>query len=140
MSTTYSCWKKDTEEYRSLLNDLTINVTEFFRDPDVYQALRDKVLPEILEHKRAKRSNAIRIWSAGCATGEEPYSLAMLVHEYLSKQKDSDIWMARITATDLDENSLQTDPAAITRRQRASRGLDSIATLRRRETRVAGSQ
>ncbi len=100
--------RKDPEEYRSLLNDLTINVTEFFRDPDVYQALREKVLPEILEYKRAKRSNAIRIWSAGCATGEEPYSLAMLVHEYISRQKDSDSWMARITATDLDENSLQT--------------------------------
>jgi chemotaxis protein methyltransferase CheR len=100
--------KRDPEEYRSLLNDLTINVTEFFRDPDVYQAIRDKVLPEILEYKRAKRSNAIRIWSAGCATGEEPYSLAMLTHEYISRQKDSDFWMVRITATDLDENSLQT--------------------------------
>lgn len=99
--------KKDPEEYRSLLNDLTINVTEFFRDPDVYLAIRDRVLPDVLEEKRAKRSNTIRIWSAGCATGEEPYSLAMLVHEYISRQKDSDFWVARITATDLDENSLK---------------------------------
>ncbi len=98
--------KKDPDEYRQLLNDLTINVTEFFRDPDVYQAIRDKVLPEILEYKRAKRSNTLRIWSAGCATGEEPYSLAMLVRKYLSKQKDADFWVVHITATDLDENSL----------------------------------
>lgn len=100
--------RKDPEEYRQLLNDLTINVTEFFRDPDVYQAVRDKLLPEILEYKRGKRSNTIRIWSAGCATGEEPYSLAMLAWDCISRQKEKDFWVVRITATDLDDNSLQT--------------------------------
>lgn len=99
--------KRDPDEYRQLLNDLTINVTEFFRDPDVYVAIRDQLLPEILEYKRGKRSNTIRIWSAGCATGEEPYSLAMLAYECFSRQKEKDYWIARITATDLDDNSLQ---------------------------------
>jgi chemotaxis protein methyltransferase CheR len=100
--------KQDPEEYRQLLNDLTINVTEFFRDPDVYQAIRDKLLPDILEYKRGKRSNTIRIWSAGCATGEEPYSLAMLAWDCFSRQKEKDYWVARITATDLDDKSLHT--------------------------------
>lgn len=99
--------KRDPEEYRQLLDDLTINVTEFFRDPDVYAAIRDRLLPEILEYKRSKRSNTVRIWSAGCATGEEPYSLAMLAHDCFSRQEEKDHWTARITATDLDENSLQ---------------------------------
>jgi len=100
--------KRDPEEYRHLLDDLTINVTEFFRDPDVYQAIQKTVLPEIVEYKRAKRSNTIRIWSAGCATGEEPYSVSMLVLDYLSRLPDRDFWVVRITATDLDESSLHT--------------------------------
>ncbi len=99
--------KRDPDEYRRLLDDLTINVTEFFRDPDVYQALRQYVLPQMLEHKRAKRSNTIRIWSAGCATGEEPYSLSILLLDFLSRLPDRDSWHVRITATDLDERSLQ---------------------------------
>jgi len=100
--------KRDPEEYARLLNDLTINVTEFFRDPDVYQAIRDKVLPALFDYKRAKRSNTVRIWSAGCATGEEPYSISMLLLDFLTRLPDRDFWVVRITATDLDERSLQT--------------------------------
>jgi chemotaxis methyl-accepting protein methylase len=99
--------KRDPGEFKRLIDDLTINVTEFFRDPDVFQALRERVLPEMVELKRRRKSYTIRAWSAGCATGEEPYSLAILIADYLSRQKDRECWAVRITATDLDEGSLQ---------------------------------
>ncbi len=108
-----SILKKDPSEYKKLLDDLTINVTEFFRDQDVYQALRDKVVPEILRIKRQKKSYTIRVWSAGCATGEEPYSLAIILYERISGLKDRENWSVRIVATDLDEMSLNFAKRAI---------------------------
>ena len=67
--------RSDPDEYTRLMNELTINVTQFFRDPDVYARLRESVLPELVETKTRMGSRTLRIWSAGCASGEEPYSL-----------------------------------------------------------------
>ena len=64
----------------NLLNDLTVNYTTFFRDTDVYVYLEKILLPKLFQAK-----NHVRIWSAGCASGEEPYSLAILVHKILGK-------------------------------------------------------
>jgi len=99
--------KQNSEEGRRLINDLTINVTEFFRDQDVYDAIRRKVIPQLVEHKREGRIYSLRAWSAGCATGEEPYSLSILFREALSKEKDPGPWALRITATDLDDKALE---------------------------------
>jgi len=87
------------DEYDLLVNDLTINYTKFFRDPDVFSFLKETILPELFSSKRW-----VRIWSAGCATGEEPYSVAILVHEVLKQQiKDCQV---SIYASDLDRTAL----------------------------------
>jgi chemotaxis protein methyltransferase CheR len=87
------------DEYDLLINDLTINFTKFFRDSDVYSYLESELLPELLSSRRM-----VRIWSAGCATGEEPYSLAMLIRQ-IEEQNPTD---CRVTvyASDLDKNAL----------------------------------
>jgi chemotaxis methyl-accepting protein methylase len=69
----------DQTEYDRLFMDLTINVTSFFRDEVAFNALEEVVLPALI----TKGETNIRIWSAGCATGEEPYSIAMLLMECL---------------------------------------------------------
>jgi len=87
--------KTNTPELELLRNALTINVTEFFRDTEVYEAIRKEVLPDLF--KQRKR---LRIWSAGCSTGEEPHSLAMILHEMMALHKD---YSAQILATDIDQ-------------------------------------
>jgi chemotaxis protein methyltransferase CheR len=90
--------KRNPDEFQLVLNDLTVNYTTFFRDSDVYFHLEKTVLPKLL------RSKEVRIWSAGCATGEEPYSLAILVHKLLGTSLSSH--KVTILASDLDENVL----------------------------------
>ncbi|MDD3718247.1 MAG: protein-glutamate O-methyltransferase CheR [Actinomycetota bacterium] len=99
--------KEHREEGKRLINDLTINVTEFFRDPDVYEAIRKQVIPAIMQYKRESRTSSLRAWSAGCATGEEPYSLAILFQHALESEPDPRSWTLRITATDLDDKALE---------------------------------
>ena len=91
------------EEYRSLINAFLIKVTEFFRDPELFDHLRKKVLPELLRESR-EGDRQLRIWSAGCATGEEAYSLAILVSEVLGE--DIALFNVRIFATDIDEGAV----------------------------------
>lgn len=81
-------------ELEPLRNALTINVTEFFRDEEVFKAIRTCIIPDLLQ-----RSRRISIWCAGCATGEEAYSLAIILYELLAA--DTKI-AAKIIATDLD--------------------------------------
>lgn len=87
--------KTTTPELELLRNALTINVTEFFRDTEVYEAIRREILPDLF-HLRKR----LRIWSAGCSTGEEPYSLAMILHEMMGVNKEIS---AQILATDIDK-------------------------------------
>lgn len=96
--------KKNPEEYEFLVAALTINVTEFFRDHDVYQKLLDNVVPDLLERKRAVKSRSLRVWSAGCASGEEAYSVAMIIYQILGEGFGG--WNVRILGTDIDEKSL----------------------------------
>jgi chemotaxis protein methyltransferase CheR len=91
--------KKNPNEFSKLLNDLTINYTTFFRDTDVYEQLEKTVLPKLFVSK-----NPVRIWSAGCASGEEPYSLAILVSKLLEKTKDNH--QVTIFASDIDTDAL----------------------------------
>src|SRR5215218_555931 len=73
---------RNPEERRRLIASFLIKVTEFFRDPELFNYLRDQVLPELISDAKA-RGAELRLWSAGCATGEEAYSLAMIVAEYM---------------------------------------------------------
>jgi two-component system CheB/CheR fusion protein len=93
----------EPDEFPRLFDSLLINVTGFFRDPPAWQVLRDTVLPELLSAKGPSRP--IRVWSAGCATGEEAYTLAIILTELLGT--DAFTRRVKIYATDLDENALQ---------------------------------
>ncbi|AIB16281.1 methyltransferase (plasmid) [Azospirillum argentinense] len=99
----------DPQEFIHLLNTVLINVTSFFRDTDSWDVLRKDVVPQILAQRSDR--DPIRIWSAGCASGEEPYSLAMLLAEALGK--DAFINRVKIYATDLDDAALNTARHAI---------------------------
>jgi two-component system CheB/CheR fusion protein len=88
-----------------MLDTLTINVTDFFRDAPVFDIFRSQVVPAIIRSKRLGRQRIIRAWSAGCATGEEPYSLAMAFLDGLGP--DAPRFMLTITATDIDPRALE---------------------------------
>jgi len=87
------------EEFDHLFNTILINVTSFFRDPEAWAYLDEKLLPGLLAHK-----GSIRIWSAGCATGQEAYSIAMLVCNHLGESQFQE--RVKIYATDVDEDAL----------------------------------
>jgi chemotaxis protein methyltransferase CheR len=93
---------KGEAEMDVLIAKLTIGETSFFRDPEQFTAIRDVILPEILERKQS--SKQLRIWSAGCATGAEPYSLAILMERELSDRIAG--WEIAIHATDLNRGFL----------------------------------
>jgi two-component system CheB/CheR fusion protein len=95
--------ESDPEEYARLVNSLLIKVTEFFRDPKLFEYLRARVLPELIAEARRERRE-LRIWSAGCSTGEEAYSLAIIVAEALGEEQ---AWPEiRIFATDIDREAI----------------------------------
>ena len=91
------------EEYHRLVSTFLIKVTEFFRDDDLFTALRQQVLPDLIAQSR-EHGNELRMWSAGCATGEEAYSLAILVAEALGD--DLERFNVQIFATDLDDEAV----------------------------------
>jgi two-component system CheB/CheR fusion protein len=90
------------QEFGELLNTVLINVTSFFREPEAWDALKTEVLPHLLAERRQQKS--IRVWSVGCASGEEPYSIAMLFAEQLGVPEF--VRRVKIYATDLDEAAL----------------------------------
>ncbi|ORU93234.1 MAG: chemotaxis protein CheR [Cycloclasticus sp. symbiont of Bathymodiolus heckerae] len=91
------------EELINLVNAITTNLTSFFREEHHFGYLRNTVFPALMEKNAATRK--IRIWSAGCSTGEEPYSIAMTVREFFPWDSD---WDVKIIATDLDSNVVNT--------------------------------
>ncbi len=97
------------EEFNFLFNTILINVTAFFRDAPVWEFLQEQVLPNLIKSKAD--SEPIRIWSAGCASGEEAYTLAMLMAESLGTEEFRQ--RVKIYATDLDEDALSQSRQAI---------------------------
>lgn len=91
------------QEAQMLTNSLLIKVTEFFRDPDLFRALQEVVVPELIAYARS-HEQTIRCWSAGCATGEEAYSLAILLAEALGEELDA--FHVRLFATDADPDAV----------------------------------
>ncbi|MCX7779560.1 MAG: protein-glutamate O-methyltransferase CheR [Negativicutes bacterium] len=93
---------RDAKLYKDFIDYLTINVTEFFRTPEKFEELEKKVLPELLS-----RSAKLNIWSAGCSTGAEPYSLAIILDELTPHTRH------RILASDLDSEMLAKAKAGV---------------------------
>jgi chemotaxis protein methyltransferase CheR len=94
---------RDTE-MRSLLNEITIGETYFFRSPAQLDALSKIVLPKLMAMTAKQSFKRVRIWSAGCSTGEESYTLSILFQEHLVQPHKG--WTFEIVATDLNENSI----------------------------------
>jgi two-component system, chemotaxis family, CheB/CheR fusion protein len=101
--------KKNKEESKKLYSDLLINVTSFFRDPDVYKVLNKKIFPRLI--KNVTDSSQLRIWVPGCSTGEEVYSIAITLREFL--ESTSSTASFQIFATDISELSIEKARAGI---------------------------
>ncbi|NIF28974.1 response regulator [Pantoea sp. Tr-811] len=94
--------EQNAAEATALLGDMLIGVTNFFRDREAFEALERHVLPQLVSEESA--SNEVRVWSAGCSTGEEAYSLAMLVCEQMALEQRSS--KVQVFATDLDQRAI----------------------------------
>lgn len=90
-------------ERKAMISSLTTNVSNFFREPHHFDILKNKILPDLLN--RARAGERIRLWSAGCSTGQEPYSIAMTILDIAPDASSLDI---KILATDIDPNVIVT--------------------------------
>jgi len=101
----------NSREYDSLINALTINVTDFFRNPESFEAIAKTAIPGIVYAKMNRQHKIIRAWSCGCSKGDEPFSLAMLFLEKLGRARDR--FLLTIKATDIDKSVLLEAPHKI---------------------------
>jgi len=106
------------QELNRLFEVITTNETSFYRNPPQLKVFQDIVLKEVLDKQRAKGQKKLHIWSAGCSTGEEPYTISIILHEVLKLEINS--WQIKITANDLSEGVLRS----------ARRGVYSQYSLR----------
>jgi two-component system CheB/CheR fusion protein len=95
--------RRHPEEYERLVGSFLIKVTDFFRDEELFDHLRRRILPDLIDEARS-RGNELRLWSAGCATGEEAYSLAILLADILGTELEE--LSVRIFATDIDPHAV----------------------------------
>lgn len=95
---------KDNKEIDNLIDILTINVSRFFRNPLYFEYLSHEIIPKIIKAKIGKNENSLRIWSAGCSSGEEAYSIAIIINEFLKKGEIE--LKTNIFATDIDKKEL----------------------------------
>jgi chemotaxis protein methyltransferase CheR len=104
--------------HRKAVEAMTTNETTFFRDIHPFQALRLQVLPELIQRRAAQRQ--LSIWCAGCSSGQEPYTIAMLIREHFPALIG---WQLRILGTDLSSDMLERAKAARYRQAEVNRGL-----------------
>jgi len=97
--------EQGSREVNFLVNALTTNLTSFFRESHHFDHLRDVVLPEVRARQQFESHPRLRIWSAGCSSGPEPYTIAMVL---AANMPDLRRWDARILATDIDTNMVET--------------------------------
>ena len=105
----YEYLKRSKNEVNTLFNELLIGVTSFFRDKEVFASLEKNIIPKLFTDK--KPNSTIRVWIASCSTGEEPYSIAILIMEYMKKIKEN--FRVQIFATDIDESAIAIARAGI---------------------------
>ncbi len=109
------------DEIIKLIDSLTIHVSRFFRNPLTYNYIENIVLPQIMRNRASIGSNSLRIWSAGCSTGEEPYSMAIIIQEFLENNNQS--VQLNIFATDID-------PQILSKAKSAEYSFDDIKNMR----------
>ena len=115
--------QENPDETDNLIDFLTINVSRFFRDTLTFEYIADRILPAIVYEKKKAADNSIRVWSAGCAKGEESYSIAILIHELYEKEAlKTNI---SIFATDIDGKILK-------EAQKAAYSFESIKSIKYR--------
>ena len=101
--------KENPAELQVLFKELLINVTSFFRDPEAFIALKQDILPQLLKNKA--EDSAFRVWVAGCASGEEAYSIAILLREWMDLSGQD--FKVQLYATDLDDDAIATARAGL---------------------------
>lgn len=97
------------DEIEEMFRELLIGVTNFFRDPEVFQVLEEEAIPRLYRGKPA--NSVIRVWSVGCSTGEEAYSIAILLHEHMEKLDQN--YLVQVFATDIDSRAIATARAGV---------------------------
>ena len=102
--------KTDKEELTHLFDAISTNLTSFFREIEHFNFLSSTVLPSLIEEKKSRREKTLRIWSAACSTGEEPYSIAMTVADALKLENG---WDIKILATDISTKVIDKAVAAL---------------------------
>lgn len=94
----------DAHEYKKLRDAVTINVSKFYRNPEVWRVVDQLVLPELFAIRKP-----VKVWSAGCAGGEEPYTIAMMLREHAARTgNEAELARFHVLGTDIDEQSLET--------------------------------
>ncbi len=111
--------RTDDEGFRKLINLVTITETCFFRDPSQFRLLRRHILPTLLAERGSRQTRTVRIWSAGCSSGEEAYSIAVMLSD-MGLLSASAAWTFEIVGTDVNTEVLET----------ARRGVYSARALR----------
>ncbi|MEZ0329182.1 MAG: protein-glutamate O-methyltransferase CheR [Dissulfuribacterales bacterium] len=101
--------QKNPSEYQTLLHSLTIKVSEFFRDTEIFNHIEQHIIPEIFERHAQQNDRNIRIWSTACAYGEEVYSTAILLFEYLQRMEEQERkkWNITLLGTDIDQMAVE---------------------------------
>lgn len=99
----YIFLRQSKNEVKTLCGEVLIGVTKFFRDTEAFEIILDKVIPEIFNNKQ--ENELIRVWVAGCSTGEEAYSIAILIQEYITKSGRKN--EVKIFATDFDKDAIE---------------------------------
>jgi chemotaxis protein methyltransferase CheR len=100
--TYYTLITKDDDELKNFLDSVTTNLTSFFRNHGHFEAFEKFVIPELMKIKKSALNGSLKVWSAGCSTGEEPYSIAMLMNEIVPPP-----WKFEIVASDISLQSLR---------------------------------
>lgn len=108
----------DSQLRQCIVEAMTIHETSFFRDLSAFNALRENVLPRLIDARKSERR--LRIWSAACSSGQEPYSLAMMIHEHFPELLE---WDCRIVASDFSSDILERAAAGRFSQVEVNRGL-----------------
>ncbi|MFW5746789.1 MAG: CheR family methyltransferase [Nanoarchaeota archaeon] len=106
-----SLLQRDEKEQKALSKEMSIHVTHFFRDADMWKVFRERVVADLISAARLSGKRRIRIWSAGCSTGEEPVSIMICLMEHLGK--DLQGFQVELTATDIDAHTISAARKAV---------------------------